>query len=121
MLAQRFNPIGKHVEENHMTEQWQLTGIRLLTAAALGALVAGCTTMPWESTPFYNNAPPNATSLSTVSVPAGFYRVNPGDSLAGIASAYGRTPQDIAAWNGLAVNAPLAAGQVLRVSPPMAS
>ena len=66
-----------------MTEQWQLTGSRLLTAAVFGALVAGCTTMPWESTPFYNNAPPNATSLSTVSVPAGFYRVNPGDTLAG--------------------------------------
>ncbi|SMG58136.1 peptidoglycan DD-metalloendopeptidase family protein [Paraburkholderia susongensis] len=104
-----------------MTEQWQLTGIRLLTAAALGAMVAGCTTMPWESTPFYGNAPAGTTSLSTVSVPAGFYRVNPGDTLAGIASAYGRKPQEIAAWNGLAVNAPVVPGQVLRVSQPMAS
>ncbi|HEY2023513.1 peptidoglycan DD-metalloendopeptidase family protein [Paraburkholderia sp.] len=104
-----------------MTKQWQLTGIRVLTAAALGAAVAGCTTMPWDSTPFYSNAPSNPTSLSTVPVPAGFYRVNAGDTLGGIASAYGRKPQEIAAWNGLAVNSPVAPGQVLRVSPPMAS
>jgi len=121
LLTHRFNPIGKNVEENHMTKQWQLTGIRLLTAGALGALIAGCTTMPWESTPFYNNAPSSATSLSTVSVPAGFYRVNPGDTIAGIASAYGHRPQEIAAWNGLAVNSPVTPGQVLRVSPPLAS
>ncbi|NML30237.1 peptidoglycan DD-metalloendopeptidase family protein [Paraburkholderia antibiotica] len=104
-----------------MTGQWQLTGMRLLTAAALGAMVAGCTTMPWESTPFYSNAPSSATSLATVSVPAGYYRVNPGDTLAGIASAYGRKPQELAGWNGLPVNAQVAPGQVLRVSPPMGS
>ncbi|MBN3804630.1 peptidoglycan DD-metalloendopeptidase family protein [Paraburkholderia sp. Ac-20336] len=104
-----------------MTGQWQLTGVRLLTAAALGAMVAGCTTMPWDSTPFYSSTPPNATSLSTVPVPAGFYRVNPGDTLAGIASAYGHRLQDVAAWNGLVVNAQVVPGQVLRVSPPMAS
>ncbi|NVI07251.1 peptidoglycan DD-metalloendopeptidase family protein [Paraburkholderia youngii] len=104
-----------------MTQQWQPTAIRLLIVAALGVAIAGCTTMPWESTPFYNNAPSSATSLATVPVPAGFYRVNPGDTLAGIASAYGRKPQEIAAWNGLPVNAAVAPGQVLRVSPPMAS
>ncbi|MGF6259295.1 lipoprotein NlpD [Paraburkholderia youngii] len=104
-----------------MTQQWQPTAIRPLIAAALGVAIAGCTTMPWESTPFYNNAPSSATSLATVPVPAGFYRVNPGDTLAGIASAYGRKPQEIAAWNGLPVNAAVAPGQVLRVSPPMAS
>jgi lipoprotein NlpD len=54
-------------------------------------------------------------------VPAGFYRVNPGDTLAGVASAYGHRPQDIATWNGLPVNAAVAPGQVLRVAPPMAS
>ncbi|MFL9962906.1 peptidoglycan DD-metalloendopeptidase family protein [Paraburkholderia sediminicola] len=104
-----------------MTKRWQLTGTRLLTAAALGALFSGCTTMPWESTPFYSNAPAAPTTLGTVPVPAGFYRVNPGDTLGGIASAYGRKPQELAAWNGLAVNSPVNPGQVLRVSPPMAS
>jgi lipoprotein NlpD len=104
-----------------MTRQWQLTGSRLLAVAALGALFSGCTTMPWESTPFYSSAPAGPTTLSTVPVPAGFYRVNPGDTIGGIASAYGRRPQEIAAWNGLAVNSPVNPGQVLRVSPPMAS
>ncbi|KAA1013193.1 peptidoglycan DD-metalloendopeptidase family protein [Paraburkholderia panacisoli] len=104
-----------------MTKRWQLTGTRLLTAAALGVMFSGCTTMPWESTPFYSNAPAGPTTLGTVPVPAGFYRVNPGDTLGGIASAYGRKPQEIAAWNGLAVNSPVNPGQVLRVSPPMAS
>jgi lipoprotein NlpD len=103
-----------------MTQQWQPTGIRLLMAAALGVMIAGCTTAPWESTPFYSNAP-TTTSLSTVPVPAGYYRVNPGDTLTGIASAYGHSLQDLAAWNGLPVNAAVAPGQVLRVSPPMAS
>ncbi|EDZ98207.1 Peptidoglycan-binding LysM, partial [Burkholderia sp. H160] len=104
-----------------MTEQWQPTGIRLLMAVALGVMIAGCTTMPWESTPFYSSAPSGATSLATVPVPAGYYRVNPGDTLSGIASAYGRRPQDIAAWNALPINASVVPGQVLRVSPPMVS
>ncbi|RZF24134.1 LysM peptidoglycan-binding domain-containing protein [Paraburkholderia sp. UYCP14C] len=103
-----------------MTQQWQPTGIRLLMAA-LGVTIAGCTTMPWESTPFYSNAPSSTTSLATVPVPAGYYRVNPGDTLSGIASAYGRKPQELAAWNGLPINAAVAPGQVLRVSPPMTS
>ncbi|OLL29031.1 peptidase M23 [Burkholderia sp. SRS-W-2-2016] len=102
-----------------MTGHWQLTGMRLITLAALSAMVAGCTT--WDNTPFYSNAPSSATSLATVSVPAGYYRANPGDTLSGIASAYGRKPQEIAAWNGLPVNAAIAPGQVLRVSPPLGS
>jgi lipoprotein NlpD len=121
MLGRRLNPIETTVEENHMTRQWQLTGSRLLTTVALGVMFSGCTTMPWESTPFYSSAPSAPTTLSTVPVPAGFYRVNPGDTIGGIASAYGRKPQEIAAWNGLAVNSPVNPGQVLRVSPPMAS
>lgn len=105
-----------------MTRPGRLTGIRVLTAAALGVMISGCTTMPWESTPFYNNAPAApTTTLNTVPVPAGFYRVNPGDTIGGIASAYGRKPQEIASWNGLPVNAAVAPGQILRVSPPMAS
>lgn len=104
-----------------MTRQWQLAGTRWLAVAALGTMFSGCTTMPWESTPFYSSAPSTPTTLSTVPVPAGFYRVNAGDTIGGIASAYGRKPQEIAAWNGLAVNSPVTPGQVLRVSPPMTS
>jgi len=104
-----------------MTRPWQLTGTRLLAVAALSVIFGGCTSMPWESTPFYSSTPSRPTTLSTVPVPAGFYRVNPGDTIGGIASAYGRKPQEIAAWNGLAANAAVTPGQVLRVSPPMAS
>ncbi|MGF6770123.1 lipoprotein NlpD [Paraburkholderia sp. GAS199] len=105
-----------------MTRQWQLTGTRLLMATALGLLVGGCTSMPWDSTPFYsNNTPARPTTLSTVPVPAGYYRANQGDTLGSIASAYGHRPQDISTWNGLAANAAVTPGQVLRVSPPMAS
>lgn len=104
-----------------MTRPWQLTGTRWLTAAALGVMFSGCTTMPWDSTPFYSSTPSRPTTLSTVPVPAGFYRVNPGDTIGAIASAYGHKPQEIAAWNGLAANAAVNPGQVLRVSPPMAS
>jgi lipoprotein NlpD len=117
--------LNQSVEDNQMTRQWQMTGSRVLSATALGALLAGlmsgCTSMPWDSTPFYNSAPTRPTTLGTVPVPAGFYRVNPGDSLAAIASAYGRSPQDLASWNGLPANVAVTPGQVLRVSPPMAS
>ncbi|MFM0187496.1 peptidoglycan DD-metalloendopeptidase family protein [Paraburkholderia nemoris] len=104
-----------------MTRQWQFTATRLLISATLGVMISGCTSMPWESTPFYSSAPSRPTTLGTVPVPAGYYRVNPGDTLAGIASAYGRKPQEIAAWNGLAANAAVNPGQVLRVAPPMVS
>ncbi|WP_025602524.1 peptidoglycan DD-metalloendopeptidase family protein [Burkholderia sp. WSM2230] len=109
-----------------MTRPWQWAGTpsvatRLLAAAALCVILNGCTSMPWDNTPFYGNTQSRPTTLSTVPVPAGFYRVNPGDSLAGIASAYGHRPQDLATWNGLPVNAAVAPGQVLRVAPPMAS
>lgn len=105
-----------------MTRQWQFTGARFLIAATFGVVLGGCTTMPWESTPFYSSTPSRPTTLSTVPVPAGFYRVNPGDTLAGIASAFGRRTQDLATWNGLAPNtAAVNPGQVLRVAPPMAS
>lgn len=104
-----------------MMRPWQLTGTRLLATAALGVILNGCVSAPWDNTPFYGNTQSRPTTLSTVPVPAGFYRVNPGDTLAGVASAYGHRPQDIATWNGLPVNAAVAPGQVLRVAPPMAS
>jgi lipoprotein NlpD len=60
-----------------MTRPWQSTGTssvatRLLTAAALAVILNGCTSMPWDSTPFYGNNQARPTTLSTVPVPAGF-------------------------------------------------
>jgi lipoprotein NlpD len=55
---------------------------------------------------------------SSRAVPAGWYRVNRGDTLSGIGVAFGRSPQDIGNWNCLATRAPIHAGQLLRVAPP---
>jgi len=79
-----------------------------LAVAAL--LVSACTTTPWEGSG-------TSQPFSTTGVPAGYYRVNPGDTLARIAAAYGQRPQDLAAWNQLA-SASVVPGQVLRVAPP---
>lgn len=53
-------------------------------------------------------------------VPAGFYRVNSGDTLTGIARAFGRDAAAIAQWNHLSADGALDAGQLLRVAPPPA-
>jgi lipoprotein NlpD len=51
-------------------------------------------------------------------VPAGFYRVNPGDSMQSIAIAFGQHPEEVARWNRLPPNATVVVGQILRVAPP---
>lgn len=81
-----------------------------LTVTAL--LASACTMTPWEGNG------PAGQPYSTAGVPAGYYRVNPGDTLPRIAAAYGQRPQDLAAWNQLPPGAPVMAGQVLRVAPP---
>jgi lipoprotein NlpD len=89
--------------------------ISLATASLLGA----CTTSyPWETqsapAPTYRTAGGAAAN----GVPAGFYRVNPGDTLQSVAGAFGHNAQDVAAWNGLTTSSPVSPGQVLRVAPP---
>jgi lipoprotein NlpD len=49
---------------------------------------------------------------------AGYYCVQPGDSLDSIAQGFGRKPQDVARWNGLSPASPLHVGQMLRMAPP---
>jgi lipoprotein NlpD len=90
----------------------------LSVATMLGACAF---TPPWDNTP----PPPTTIGTRTPAggaasngVPAGFYRVNPGDTLQSIAGAFGQRPQDIAVWNGLSPGASVATGQVLRVAPP---
>jgi lipoprotein NlpD len=60
--------------------------------------------------------PPTVATPS--SVLAGFYRVNPGDTLATVAASFGRDAGSLARWNNLAANADPIPGQVLRVAPP---
>ncbi|PXW22487.1 peptidoglycan DD-metalloendopeptidase family protein [Paraburkholderia caballeronis] len=81
--------------------------------ATVALLASACTLTPWGG----STAP---QPVSSTGVPAGYYRVNPGDTLSRIAGAYGQRPQDIAAWNQLPTDAPVVPGQVLRVAPPVA-
>ena len=85
--------------------------------AALAGLTLVCSAC---STPFAPWAEsPSAPAMSTSGVPAGYYRVNPGDTLSRVAAAFGQHPQDLATWNQLpSAYAQILPGQVLRVAPP---
>ena len=85
--------------------------------AALAGLTLVCSAC---STPFAPWAEsPGAPAMSTSGVPAGYYRVNPGDTLSRVAAAFGQRPQDLATWNQLpSAYAQILPGQVLRVAPP---
>jgi len=108
-----------------MTKKSQrVAALQVLIAVSVAAALSGCTTTPWgESSSFYNGASGSyqTNGAPTGQVAAGYYRVNPGDTLPGIAAAYGQRPQDLARWNGLLPNASVTVGQVLRVAPPPAS
>src|SRR5262245_50141181 len=110
-----------------MTGKWHTahTRARILRVSlfSLATMLSACSsfTPPWESTPppptTIGTRPPVGGAAST-GVPAGFYRVNPGDTLQSIAGAFGQRPQDIATWNGMNMETSVTPGQVLRVSPP---
>lgn len=87
---------------------------RAALALAGVAILGGCATDDWFSrSPFASQSqPPQRTG-----VPAGYYRVNSGDTLAGIAMAFGQKMDDLAAWNNLPRTAMLTPGQVIRVAP----
>ena len=60
------------------------------------------------------------SEASSSGVGAGFYRVNSGDTLTRIATAFGQQPKDLRDWNSLTANSLIQPGQVLRVGPPAA-
>jgi lipoprotein NlpD len=89
----------------------------LLLAFSLAGSLAGCSLFASGTAPL---ASPDAGMLATPPVPAvaaGFYRVNPGDTLIGIAKAFDREPSAIGQWNHLSPEGSLLVGQVLRVAP----
>ena len=102
-----------------MTVKRQYVVTQALISLAVASMLGACTTYPWDtqqtSAPAYRTAPAGAAANG---VPAGFYRVNPGDTLQSIAGAYGQRTQDLASWNGLTTSTPVAPGQLLRVGPP---
>ncbi|MBN3780001.1 LysM peptidoglycan-binding domain-containing protein [Burkholderia sp. Ac-20345] len=59
------------------------------------------------------------TEILASGVAAGFYRVNPGDTITRIATQFGRQPTDLMNWNSLTSNSLLQPGRVLRVGPPV--
>jgi lipoprotein NlpD len=86
---------------------------RASTAGTIFTLVllAGCST----GTPFNL---PNYEARTCVNASAGYYCVQPGDTLGAIAASFGRRPDEIAQWNGMVASAVLHTGQILRVGPP---
>lgn len=111
----------------------------VLATAIVAASVAGCALPTLGAAPAASPAAPPAVSTygadapatvsapasapapaSTPLVPAGFYRVSPGDTQRGVARAFGREPALIAQWNHLSPTDGLRVGQVLRVAPPLA-
>ncbi|WP_322095268.1 peptidoglycan DD-metalloendopeptidase family protein [Paraburkholderia bannensis] len=67
---------------------------------------------------FQGDADTTLFTASCSNAVAGYYCVQPGDTLNSVAYGFGRTPEDIAHWNGLAAGATLQVARLLRVAPP---
>jgi len=80
-----------------------LRRLRTLACAALLALLTAC-----ASGPSYGPAP------------AGYYRVQDGDTLTRVAREHGRSVADLVRWNRLSSPDQINEGQLLRVTPPRA-
>ncbi|QBR01814.1 peptidoglycan DD-metalloendopeptidase family protein [Paraburkholderia pallida] len=76
----------------------------------VGGLLSGCTLVGGPALSVFT------THCGTVS--AGYYCVQPGDTLDGIAHGFGQKPQDVARWNDVSPGTPLLVGQMLRMAPP---
>lgn len=102
--------------------------VPILLVFSLAGALSGCSLLapsgPPASPPlaWHSSWPPAVPAVPAVPneamVPAGFYRVNSGDTLTGIAKAFGRDAAAIAQWNHLSADGALDAGQLLRVAPP---
>jgi lipoprotein NlpD len=102
-----------------MTGKWHTAHTQAFISVLVVTMLGACSLTPWDT--WSSTGQTARTSMggaASTGVPAGFYRVNPGDTLPSIAGAFGQRPQDIAAWNGLVTGSPVTSGQVLRVAPP---
>ncbi|WP_322048973.1 peptidoglycan DD-metalloendopeptidase family protein [Paraburkholderia sp. J67] len=91
-----------------MNLRWRLAIWSGLFAA--GAAVSGCALQAGADTSLF--------TASCSKAVAGYYCVQPGDTLDSVAFGFGRKPQDIARWNGFAPGTTLLVAQTLRVAPP---
>jgi lipoprotein NlpD len=99
-----------------MIPAWLRNRAQVLVCVGVPIALAACAMTPWTDTLDYRSAPPPYAATS--GVPAGFYRVNPGDSMQSIALAFGQRTEDVARWNRLPPNATVVVGQILRVASP---
>lgn len=99
-----------------MIPAWLRKGAQVLVCVGVPMALAACAMPPWNESLDYRSVPPPYAATS--GVPAGFYRVNPGDSMQSIAIAFGQHPEEVARWNRLPPNATVVVGQILRVAPP---
>lgn len=90
---------------------------RTVLVLAAGALLAGCGSMlRWEDPP-RRDAGAGAVQKPA---PAGFYRVQPGDTVYSIAFRHNLDWRELARWNGIGESYLIRPGQLLRLSPPPA-
>ncbi len=90
----------------------------MLSGLLLAASLASCSLFAGDPSRVASASADTLATSSAAAVPAGFYRVNPGDTPISVARAFGREPSSISQWNHLSPDGGLLVGQVLRVAPP---
>ncbi len=91
-----------------MNLRWRCAAWTLVLA--VGAVLSGCALRGGTDASVF------ATGCSKAV--AGYYCVQPGDTLESVAFGFGRKTEDLARWNGFAPNTTLLIAQMLRVAPP---
>lgn len=79
-------------------------------SGALALALSGCVSDKAFDLPTYE-------AHACVSASAGYYCVQPGDTLESVAKAFGRRKEDVAQWNGVKLSDSLTGGEMLRVGP----
>lgn len=92
--------------------------VRLLAAAAVAVLLAGCAAQAPAPVRQTGSPPGTATAAQAPGEVQRLHVVQPGDTLMGIGRLYGQNVNDLVAWNALSNPNQLRIGQEIRVSPP---
>ncbi|MCW5641416.1 MAG: peptidoglycan DD-metalloendopeptidase family protein [Rhodoferax sp.] len=107
---------------------------QLVMLCSVVVVLAACGTRTVHRAPVAESAPVTSVEAGAVVAPAaqqppgfenagkaGYYTVKPGDTMIRIGMETGQSWRDIARWNGLTNPNVIEVGQVLRVTPPVAS
>ncbi|SMG61102.1 peptidoglycan DD-metalloendopeptidase family protein [Paraburkholderia susongensis] len=101
-----------------ITRNYRLSNIIALAVSFFAIGRCAASDLPAPPANPESPAPVNACAASP-NVPAGFYKVNRGDTLQSIATAFGRDAKAIALWNQIDEDSSVLAGQVVHVAPPI--